>query len=93
MTASSDSASFLKQTYFFLRNAIERRTHTEHFIVADKTNHEVLFSDGLMEVRYYPHQDDAPFELDGDAVNPQTRQHRTPILLVPPLERVLLANV
>ena len=85
MTASSDSASFLKQTYFFLRNAIERRTHTEHFIVADKTNHEVLFSDGLMEVRYYPHQDDAPFELDGDAVNPQTRQHRTPILLVPPL--------
>lgn len=82
---SDSPTSFLKRSYFFLRNAIERRTHTEHFIVADKTRHEVLFSDGLMELRYYPHQDVQPFELDGDAVSPQTQQHRTPILLVPPL--------
>ena len=82
---NSSSPSFFRQSYFFLRNAIERRTHTEKFIVADKTAHEVLFSDGLMELRYYPHQDETTFELDGDAISPQTLQHKTPILLVPPL--------
>lgn len=85
MSSSSPSPSFLKQSYFFVRNAIERRTNTEKFIVADKTEHEVLFSDGLMELRYYPKLDQQPFELDGEAVTPQARHYKTPILLVPPL--------
>jgi polyhydroxyalkanoate synthase len=85
MTSSPPTAGFLTQSYHFIRNAIERRTHSEKFIVADKTEHEVVFSDGLMELRYYPHQDQNPFILDGDAITPQTQQHAIPILLVPPL--------
>lgn len=75
----------LKKSFFFVRNAIERRTNAHKFIVADKTAHEVLFSDGLMELRYYPPWDNSAFELDGDAITPQGTQHKTPILLVPPL--------
>ncbi|MGB3622313.1 MAG: alpha/beta fold hydrolase [Ketobacter sp.] len=75
----------LTRSYFFVRNAIERRTQTEKFIVSDKTSHDVLFSDGLMELRFYPQQDETPFVLDGDAIVPDQQQHRTPILLVPPL--------
>lgn len=75
----------LQQAVSFVRNAIERRTHPERFIVSDKAPHQLLYSDGLMELRYYPHQDQATFDLDGDAVTPQLRQHRIPVLLVPPL--------
>ncbi len=75
----------LRSSFNFVRHAIERRTHTEHFIVADKASHEVVYQDGLMELRYYPHQDSRPFLLDGDAIEPQLHQHKTPILLIPPL--------
>lgn len=79
------NVSFLRNSFNFVRHAVERRTHTEHFIVADKTRHEVVYRDGLMELRYYPHQDDQPFMLDGEAIVPQQQQHPVPILLVPPL--------
>ena len=75
----------LKQSYNFVRHAVERRTHSEHFIVADKAPYDVLLADGLMELRFYPHNDDTSFLLDGQAVTPQTQQHKTPIVLVPPL--------
>lgn len=78
-------ASFLRKTFNFARHAVERRTHTERFIIADKTLHEKVYSDGLMELRHYPHQDEQAFMLDGDAVVPQKHQHRIPVLLVPPL--------
>jgi len=38
----------LKQSYNFVRHAVERRTHSEHFIVADKAPYDVLLADGLM---------------------------------------------
>lgn len=77
--------SFLKSPVNYVRHAVERRTHTEKFIVADKSAHQTVYRDGLMELRYYPHQDQAPFLLDGEAVTPLAQQHRVPVLLVPPL--------
>lgn len=77
--------SFWQSAANYVRHAVERRINTQRFIVADKTTHQVLYRDGLMELRYYPHQDDSPFLLDGDTITPQPRQHRIPLLLVPPL--------
>ena len=79
-----DHSSLLKSSFNYIRHAVERRTQPEHFIVADKTRHDVVYRDGLMELRYYPHQDDRPFTIDGDAVTPQQHQHAVPIILVPP---------
>lgn len=81
---STNSESLLRQSFNYVRHAVERRARPERFIVADKTRHDVIFSDGLMELRYYPH-DHQPFELDGETIFPTQHQHRTPILLVPPL--------
>lgn len=79
------NALLLRNSYRFVRHAIERRTHKERFIVADKTCHEQVYQDGLMELRYYPCRDQQPFVLDGDAVFPQSQIHPIPLLLVPPL--------
>lgn len=81
---ASNRESLFRQSFNFVRHAIERRTRPERFIVADKTRHDVIYRDGLMELRYYPH-DNQPFELDGETIFPTQHQHRTPILLVPPL--------
>ncbi len=77
--------SFLTRSTRYLRNAVERRLHADKFIVADKTAHQSIFRDGLMELRYYPHQDASSFQLDGETVTPQMQQHAVPVLLVPPL--------
>ena len=79
------NTGWFKQSQRFARNAVERRTKTDQFIVSDRTTHEVLLNDGLMQLRFYPQQDQNSFILDGDRVTPQTHQHRTPVLLVPPL--------
>lgn len=85
MNSAQPQSNFLKRSFQYVRHAVERRTHTEHFIVADKAPHDVLYADGLMELRYYPHSDSSSFILDGDAVTPEKQQHKIPILLVPPL--------
>lgn len=83
--SSMDTGSLLRNSFNFVRHAVERRTRPERFIVSDKARHEVVYRDGLMELRYYPHDDEQPFMLDGEAIVPQQHQHKTPILLVPPL--------
>ena len=80
-----ENSSLLQSSLNFIRHAVERRARPQHFIVADKTRHDVVYRDGLMELRYYPHQDDQPFTIDGDAVTPQQQQHAVPVILVPPL--------
>lgn len=51
---STNSESLLRQSFNYVRHAVERRARPERFIVADKTRHDVIFRDGLMELRYYP---------------------------------------
>ncbi len=79
------ASHLIKQSSQFIGHAIERRTHPERFIVSDTTAYEAIYTDGMMELRYYPPQDNQTFVLDGDPVTPQVAQHRVPVLLVPPL--------
>lgn len=76
---------FVGNTYRFLRHAVERRTHKERFIISDKSEHEVIYRDGIMQLRYYPHQDTEAFELDSEIVTPTQDRLAPPVLLVPPL--------
>ena len=77
--------SFLTNAKNFVRHAVERRTKPERFILSDKTPNEVIYSEGIMKLRYYPHTDTTPFELDDEQVTPTKQHHRVPVLLVPPL--------
>ncbi|MCG8669676.1 MAG: alpha/beta fold hydrolase [Pseudomonadales bacterium] len=72
-------------TYRFFRHAVERRTHKERFIISDKSDYQEIYRDGIMQLRYYPHQDTEAFELDNEIVTPTTERLAPPVLLVPPL--------
>ncbi|PIE41848.1 MAG: polyhydroxyalkanoate synthase [Gammaproteobacteria bacterium] len=80
-----DHNSALGNTYRFFRHAVERRTHKERFIVANKSTYQEVYRDGLMQLRYYPHQDIEAFELDNEVVTPISDCLAPPVLLVPPL--------
>jgi polyhydroxyalkanoate synthase len=84
-TDTTRERSVFAHTYWFLRHAWERRAHKERFIKAGKTHYESVLTDELMEVRFYPPQDEASFELDDDQVDVRTERHPIPVLLVPPL--------
>lgn len=74
-----------KQTYRYVRNAIEQHTHKEAFILSEKTPYQVIYRESIMQVRYYPPQDTTSFTLDDQTIAPIALRHATPILLVPPL--------
>ena len=86
---SSDSmkkdSSFFASAKNFVRHAVERRTRPERFILSDKTPNEVIYSEGIMKLRYYPHTDTSSFQLDDEQVTPTQHKHRIPVVLVPPL--------
>lgn len=77
--------SFFTNAKNFVRHAVERRTKPERFILADKTPNEVIYSEGIMKLRYYPHTDTETFQLDHEQVTPTNTRHRVPVLLIPPL--------
>lgn len=77
--------SFVDNTYRFFRHAVERRTHKERFIISDKSEYQEIYRDGIMQLRYYPHQDTEAFELDNDIVTPTQERLAPPVLLIPPL--------
>lgn len=79
------SNGVVDNTYRFFRHAVERRTHKERFIISDKSNYEEVYRDGIMQLRYYPHQDTEAFELDNEVVTPTSDRLAPPVLLVPPL--------
>ncbi|OUS24993.1 hypothetical protein A9Q99_22365 [Gammaproteobacteria bacterium 45_16_T64] len=79
------NTSFLTNAKNFVRHAVERRTRPERFILSDKTPNDVIYSEGIMKLRYYPHTDTEAFELDDEQVTPTTARHKVPVLLVPPL--------
>ncbi len=69
----------------WVSNAIERRLHSENFIVAGLTPFETIHSDGLMSVRRYPALAEGEIAV-GAQTRPVARAvHRIPIVLVPPL--------
>ncbi len=78
-------SSFVDNTYRFFRHAVERRTHKERFIISDKSEYQEIYRDGIMQLRYYPHQDTEAFELDNEIVTPTQQRLAPPVLLVPPL--------
>lgn len=69
----------------WISNAVERRMNTANFIAANQTPFEVIHQHGLLTVRRYPALEEDEIEAGDERITVQRKQHRVPVLLVPPL--------
>jgi polyhydroxyalkanoate synthase len=69
----------------WISNAVERRTRSENFIVANRTPYDTIYKLGLLSLRRYPPLTEATIEAGEDVIDVRREQYRVPVLLVPPL--------
>jgi polyhydroxyalkanoate synthase len=74
-----------ERTLAWISNAIERRMAGDSFIAANQTPFEVIHQNGLLSLRKYPPLTETEIVSGKHSYAVETRQHRVPILLVPPL--------
>lgn len=80
------SVRFYKAGSAFVNNAVQRRVNKARYIQADKSDYDVICSDGLMTVRHYkPLPAGATELIDGKPYVVRQRRFAIPIVLVPPL--------
>jgi polyhydroxyalkanoate synthase len=68
-----------------LKNAYDRFFNAASMVQAGQTPFEVLHSDGLVSLRYYPPLTEPTIELDDLTIPVAPTRHRTPVVIVPPL--------
>jgi polyhydroxyalkanoate synthase len=69
----------------WISNAVERRLDGERFMVANQTPYELILQSGLLSVRRYPALAEDYIQVGEELKPAKRRQHRVPLLLVPPL--------
>jgi polyhydroxyalkanoate synthase len=65
--------------------AVERQLAEENFIVANQTPFEIIRQCGLLTVRKYPPLEDTEIQVGSEMLPVAKKQHRVPVLLIPPL--------
>ena len=68
-----------------LKNTFDRVFRASSLVQAGKTPFEVLHTDGLVSLRYYPPLSESTIELDDMTIAVEQTRHKTPIVIVPPL--------
>lgn len=77
---------FYKASSAFVNNAVQRRVNKARYIQADKSDYEVICTDGLMTVRHYkPLPAGSTVLIDGKPYVARQRRFAIPLVLVPPL--------
>lgn len=67
-------------------NAYDRLFRADRLIQSDSTPHKALYSDGLMQIRYYPPLDDWQIPLGDDKyLTVEPNDKAVPLVIVPPL--------
>lgn len=86
-TSRIERASRLARTSAaFVKNAIQRRVNKEQYILSDKSEHEVIFRDGIMSVKHYKPLPGPTVELEGgQMLHVRKRRFAIPLVMVPPL--------
>ena len=70
----------------FVKNAVERRSNKQKYILSDKSDNEVIFSDGIMSVKHYKPLQSPTVTLEGgQTLHVRSRRFATPLVMVPPL--------
>jgi len=77
---------FYKASSAFVNNAVQRRVNKARYIQADKSDYDVICSDGLMTVRHYkPLPAGTTVLIEGKPSVVRQRSFAIPLVLVPPL--------
>lgn len=76
---------FLKTSTAFLNNAVQRRTNKSRYLQLDKTQHDIIFSEGLMTVKHYRPLPTGPVLIDGKGYQARQKRFSIPLVFVPPL--------
>ena len=86
-TNKFEQATRLAQTSAaFVKNVVQRRLNKDNYILSDKTDNEVIFSDGIMSVKYYrPLSCDTLVLESGQSLHVRRRRFAIPLVMVPPL--------
>lgn len=74
-----------RQTTLYAGNAFDRVFRAASLVQAGKTPFETLHSDGLVSLRYSPPLEEDFIELDGHTIKVESKSHKIPIVIVPPL--------
>lgn len=84
-SAARRAGHLTRQTNLMAGNAFDRVFRAASLVQAGQTHFDTLHTDGLVSLRYYPRLEEQEISL-GDRVIPVAqRQHRTPIVIIPPL--------
>lgn len=77
---------FYKASSAFVNNAVQRRVNRARYIQSDKSDYDVICTDGLMTVRHYkPPPAGYTVLIDGKPYVARQRRFAIPLVLVPPL--------
>lgn len=74
-----------EKAFWTLINGIERRLFSDNFIVSNRTPYELVYQDGIMNVRHYLALEQPEIAVGEARVPVCARRHRVPLVLVPPL--------
>lgn len=83
--ATEKAAELAKQTTHYAGNAFDRVFRASSLVQAGQTPFEMLHTDGLVSLRYYPPLQEDFIELDDITIPVERKSHRTPVVIVPPL--------
>lgn len=83
--ATEKAAGLAQQTTRYAGNAFDRVFRAASLVQAGQTPFETLHSDELISLRYYPPLQEDFIELDGITIPVERKNHRTPVVIVPPL--------
>lgn len=68
-----------------LKNAVGRRARREEYLLNNQCPRELLLSDGLLSVYYYPPLQEDRVQVEGDTIAVNPKQYHVPLVMVPPL--------
>ncbi|OZG70663.1 alpha/beta hydrolase [Hahella sp. CCB-MM4] len=83
--SANDQPAWSEKVLWGTLNALERYLYSENFIVANLTPYEEIYRDGIMSVRHYLPLEESEITVGDDVIPVSPRQHRVPLVLVPPL--------
>lgn len=76
---------FAQRIWWSIINGVERRLHSDRFIVSNLTPYEVIYQDRIMSVRHYLPLDETDIQVGDDRIPVNLIKHKVPLVLIPPL--------
>lgn len=81
----SRSPGLLQKALWSVLNGIEQVVAAENFNISNQSDFDEIYADRILSVKHYRPLEDDEIEIGSQLVPVSRRQHRTPLLLVPPL--------